>query len=114
MVIYNMRVKKPAYNLISNNCQNFAVLMLEAIQAGARREFATTYAIYRRAVGEGTVAELFEVTAEDDEEDAKLAAEQGGKTAAVQNAQHVMDENTTKLDAHGHSSGGKTSKSHCC
>ncbi|KAM7195568.1 hypothetical protein V8F20_007464 [Naviculisporaceae sp. PSN 640] len=112
MVIYNMREKKPAYNLISNNCQNFAVLMLEAIQAGARREFATTYAIYQRAIGEGTVAELFEVTPEDDEEDAKANAEQGGKTAAVQNAQHVMDENTTKLDSHGQ--GHSHGKLHCC
>ncbi|KAM7217301.1 hypothetical protein V8F06_007358 [Rhypophila decipiens] len=120
MVIYNMREKRPAYNLISNNCQNFAVLMLEAIQAGARREFATTYAIYQRATGEGTVAELFDVTQEDDEEDAKQNAQAGGKTAAVQNAQIVMDENTTKLDAHNPkvSGSGKDQghggKLHCC
>lgn len=106
MVIYNMREKRPAYNLISNNCQNFAVIMLEAIQAGARREFATTYAIYKRAVGEGTVAELFEVTPEEEEADAALMAAQGG--VAVQNAQNVMEENTTKLDSH------TPGRPHCC
>ena len=77
-----------------------------AIQAGARREFATTYAIYKRAVGEGTVAELFEVSPEEEEADAALMAAQGG--AAVQNAQHVMEENTTKLDTH------TPGRLHCC
>ena len=49
----------------------------------------------QRAVGEGTIAELFEVevSPEEEEADAAVAAQDGG---AVQNAQQVMDENTTK------------------
>ena len=101
-----MRQKKAAYNLISNNCQNFAVLLLEAIQAGARREFATTYAVYKAAVGEGTVAELFEVTPEEEEADAALMAAQGG--GVVQQAAQVMVENTTKVDNH------TPGRLHCC
>lgn len=88
MVIYNMRQKKPAYNLISNNCQNFAVKMLEAIHVGAHRKFATSFAVYQRAIGDGRVRDLF-VPDEKEEE-----------TETVSNAQHVMDENTTQLDNH--------------
>jgi hypothetical protein len=39
MTIYNMRNKRPAYNLISNNCQTFALSLLDAIQIGKHREF---------------------------------------------------------------------------
>ena len=46
MVIHNMRQKRPAYNLISNNCQTYATQLLEAIQIGAHQAFATTFAIY--------------------------------------------------------------------
>ncbi|KAK3689150.1 hypothetical protein B0T22DRAFT_513309 [Podospora appendiculata] len=102
MVIYNMRSARPAYNLISNNCQNFALLMLDAIQAGARREFATTFAIYQRATGEGKVMDLFieEGGAAESEEEQQAAAGANGQPTAVQAAQQVMDDNTTKLDNH--------------
>ncbi|KAK3380622.1 hypothetical protein B0T24DRAFT_197933 [Lasiosphaeria ovina] len=93
MVIYNMREKRPAYNLLSNNCQNFAILMLDAIQAGARRQFATSYAVFQRATGAGSIADLF---ADD------LPEDDGPEV--VQHAQQVMDEHTTKLDNHNHSS----------
>ncbi|KAJ9130828.1 DUF862-domain-containing protein [Pleurostoma richardsiae] len=59
MVIHSMREKRPAYNLISNNCQNFALLMLDAIQIGAHKEFGTSFAVYQRAIGAGTVLDLF-------------------------------------------------------
>ncbi|KAK3317386.1 hypothetical protein B0T19DRAFT_434889 [Cercophora scortea] len=103
MTIYNMRSARPAYNLISNNCQNFALLMLDAIQAGARREFATAFAIYQRATGEGKVMDLFveEGAAEEESEEEKMAAAgANGQHSAVQAAQQVMDDNTTKLDNH--------------
>jgi hypothetical protein len=97
MVIYTMREKNAAYNLITNNCQNFAILMLDAVQVGARahREFASTFAIYQRATGEGKISDLFVQAPEE------AQAEQEGKPeTAVQVAQQVMDENTTKLDNH--------------
>jgi len=100
MVIYGMREKRPAYNLINNNCQNFALLMLDVIQleAAARREFASTFAIYQRAIGEGTISDLF-VEAPEGETQAQVAQTEG-KPGAVQVAQQVMEQNTTKLDHH--------------
>ena len=97
MVIYNMREKRPAYNLISNNCQNFAVNMLDAIQVGAHREFGTTFAIYQRATGAGAIKDLFSSPPDGQ-------AEHEGPThdATMQYAHQVMDENTTKLDSHHH------------
>jgi hypothetical protein len=91
MTIYNMRKNRPAYNLISNNCQNFALALLDAIQVGAHKEFATTFAIYQRATGTGTVNDLFTET---------LPSEEGEGKKPVEVAQHVMEENTTKLDSH--------------
>jgi hypothetical protein len=91
MVIYNMREKRPSYNLVSNNCQNFALLLLDAIHVGAHKEFATTFAVYQKATGDGEVKDLFEQT---------LPDEEGTDQKPVQAAQHVMEENTTKLDCH--------------
>jgi hypothetical protein len=87
-----MREKRPAYNLISNNCQNFATMMLDAIQVGAHQQFATSFSVYQRATGKGSIKDLFK----EDEETQKPEQD------AVQVAQHVMDENTTKLDNHHH------------
>lgn len=98
MVIHNMRQKRPAYNLISNNCQNFAVLMLDAIQVGKHREFGTTFAIYQRATGKGAIKDLFVDDHPDDQPDAELPGLHRQDT--LQHAQQVMDENTTKLDSH--------------
>ncbi|KAI0475258.1 hypothetical protein GGR56DRAFT_675405 [Xylariaceae sp. FL0804] len=68
MTIYNMREKRPAYNLISNNCQNFAVMMLDAIQVGAHKQFATSFAVYKAAIGAGSIKDLFADHPDDDEE----------------------------------------------
>lgn len=102
MVIHNMRHARPAYNLISNNCQNYAVNLLDAIQIGAHHEFATTFAIYQRATGAGSIKDLFE---DKHPEEQKTDIDQGDKpgfqrTSTVQNAQIVMDQQTTKLDDH--------------
>ncbi|KAF8157327.1 hypothetical protein K438DRAFT_1942756 [Mycena galopus ATCC 62051] len=51
MTIYNMRAKQKAYNLITNNCQNFALQMLDVVQMGKHLEFATAYSVYHAAVG---------------------------------------------------------------
>jgi len=103
MVIHNMRMLRPAYNLINNNCQNYAVKMLDAIQIGAHREFATTFAIYQRATGAGTIKDLFidnhpEEQKTDDVPDP--ARPQPHRQDTVQTAQQVMNENTTTIDDH--------------
>jgi len=93
-----MRAKRKAYNLISNNCQNFALNMLDAIQVAKHKEFGTTLAIYQRATGKGSVSQLFleklpEAEAEEEED-------QRPPEEVLQNAFQVMDEHTTKLDTH--------------
>lgn len=95
MVIHNMRQKRPAYNLISNNCQNFAVNILDAIEIGAHREFATTFAVYQRATGRGAIKDLFSDNLDEQSEQEAPAHE-----ATMQYAHQVMDQNTTKLDHH--------------
>lgn len=100
-----MRQKRPAYHVISNNCQNFAVLMLDAIQIGAHREFATSFAVYQAATGSGTIKDLFDDKhPEEQKMDIPIEADPEKpvlhRTDTVQNAQQVMDENTTKLDDH--------------
>lgn len=115
MTIHNMRTKRPAYNLISNNCQNFATLLLDAIQIGAHREFATTFEVYQRATGKGTIRDLWVDKHPDEqkpppstsEEQEGEALAEGGvgpghmqRVNTVQHAQQVMDQETTKLDNH--------------
>lgn len=99
MVIHNMRERRPAYNLISNNCQNFAVNLLDVIHVGAHREFGTTFAIYQRATGKGRIMDLF---AQEDADDVQAGAEGQppgeAHAQAVNHAQQVMDDNTQKLD----------------
>lgn len=100
MTIYKMRQERAAYNIISNNCQNFAVRLLDAIQVGAHHQFATSFAVYQAATGDGTIKDLF-VDAHPEEQKIDPAEPSGiQRTDTVQNAQHVMDENTTKLDNH--------------
>ncbi|EFX00122.1 hypothetical protein CMQ_7124 [Grosmannia clavigera kw1407] len=124
MVIFNMRQKHPGYNLITNNCQNFALLMLDAVQIGKHRQFGSSFSIYQRATGEGTIADLFIDNPSQDEEDAAAAmdaeeAEEGEAAGSLpvpteegaepkksyfnnilKKAQKVMEDNTTKLDSH--------------
>ncbi|CAL3968974.1 hypothetical protein PZA11_004915 [Diplocarpon coronariae] len=100
MTIHKMRSERPAYNLISNNCQNFAVQLLDAIQIGAHAQFATSFAIYQAATGDGTIKDLF-ANAHPEEQKIDPANPGAQRTDTVTNAQNVMDENTTKLDPHG-------------
>jgi hypothetical protein len=102
MVIHNMREKRPAYNLISNNCQNYAVLLLDAIQIGAHREFATSFAVYQAATGAGTISNLFKDTHPEEQrlEGEVAAGVPLGRVDTVHTAQQVMDQETTKLDNH--------------
>jgi len=101
MVIHNMRKVRPAYNVISNNCQNFAVAMLDAIQIGAHQQFATSFAVYQAATGAGTIADLFvDKHPEEQKTDIESERPQLHRTDTVQHAQQVMEEHTTKLDDH--------------
>lgn len=94
-MIQAIREKRPGYNLITNNCQTYALQLLDAIKVGMRKEFGTTLAVYERLTGSGKVVDLFAKT--DD-------VDQGGEAPAGENtvslAQQVMDENTTQLDPH--------------
>ncbi|KIH89880.1 hypothetical protein SPBR_00872 [Sporothrix brasiliensis 5110] len=113
MVIFNMRQKRPAYNLISNNCQNFALFLLDAIQVGKHREFGTAFAVYQRATGQGTIADLFAPNAPDEPDVVEPAAGEQATDASVAQkkkdyfqgivdfAKKVMDDNTKKVDSHG-------------
>jgi len=95
-------VKRPAYNIISNNCQNFATLLLDAIQIGAHKEFATSFAVYQRATGSGSIKDLFE-DKHPEEQKVDAVSEEGLKLHrmdTVQNAEQVMHDNTTQLDNH--------------
>lgn len=102
LVIYEMRQRKPGYNLISNNCQNFALLMLDAIQisAAARTDFATTLAVVQTATGPGKIRDLF---ADKPTSEQLLVVEPVEKdNPIVALAKRLMDEHTTKLDTHHH------------
>ncbi|KAL1406884.1 hypothetical protein Q8F55_006293 [Vanrija albida] len=92
-VIATMRAERPLYNLISNNCQTYALQLLDAIKAGGGHRFPTTLAVWDQLVGPGKVEDLFNPNhlpelppARDDDE--------------VTAAQHIMDAETTQLDSH--------------
>ncbi|KAJ7188645.1 hypothetical protein C8R46DRAFT_1055384 [Mycena filopes] len=100
MVIQDMHIKPgPLYNLIENNCQNFTTLMIDKIQVGKHKEFATALAVYQRATGDGTVKELF-VEAETNPDNDPALKPETPPEGSVNLAQKVMDANTTKLDNH--------------
>lgn len=102
MVIFNMKETRAAYNLINNNCQNFAMNLLEKVRIGQHREFATSYSVYQRAIGAGSIQDLF---VDDHPDEKPETADQEVKPGlphhdTLQTAQQVMDDNTTKLDKH--------------
>ena len=101
-VIQATRERQPAYNLITNNCQTYALELLDAIKAGGGAEFGSTRAIYERMLGPGKIKDLF---AEEDAEEAAKPPElqqppqaEPGRTDTVSFAQQVMHDNTTQLD----------------
>ncbi|KJZ71233.1 hypothetical protein HIM_09376 [Hirsutella minnesotensis 3608] len=61
LAIDNMRDKRPVYNLITNNCQTFALQLVDLIQAEEKMELATTLALFKklRSLGKVFVADLF-------------------------------------------------------
>ena len=93
-MIQDIREKRPAYNLISNNCQTYVLQLLDAIKVGMRKEFGTSRAVYERLVGPGTVQELFYNPEVKDQPGEAPSASPG----TVSLAEQVMNENTTQLD----------------
>lgn len=93
-MIKTIREKQPAYNLITNNCQTYALQLLDSIKADGFKQFGTTLDVYERLTGEGKVVDLFAKPLEE----AKPAPD--GDQGSVTLAQQVMNENTTQLDTH--------------
>ncbi|KAJ6789044.1 hypothetical protein PWT90_08415 [Aphanocladium album] len=102
-VIAAIRETTPAYNLISNNCQTYALQLLDAIKVGARKEFGTTLAVYDRVFGPGKIADLFgkDQQGHSDGADASVRPPaEGDEENTVGLAQQLMNDNTAQLDAH--------------
>lgn len=102
-VIATIREKTPVYNLITNNCQTYALQLLDAIKVGARKEFGTTLAVYNRIFSEGKVADLFNKDHQqpaDGEDSGVVPAKEDGDENTVGLAQQLMNDNTAQLDTH--------------
>jgi hypothetical protein len=109
--IAQMRDVRPAYNLISNNCQNFALLLLDAIQTddssqnntnnNNHHQFGTALAVVQTATGPGRIKDLFEDEATG-EQVAVVEPVVTKDNPIVALAKRLMDEHTTKLDNHHH------------
>ncbi|CAM1505977.1 Fc.00g116140.m01.CDS01 [Cosmosporella sp. VM-42] len=93
-VIQSIRDTRPAYNLITNNCQTYVLQLLDAIKVGMAKEFGTSRAVYERLVGPGTVEELFSNAEVQDQAGEAPPVNSG----TVSLAEQVMNENTTQLD----------------
>ncbi|KAJ7626856.1 hypothetical protein FB45DRAFT_868134 [Roridomyces roridus] len=97
--IFQMREKQPAYNLITNNCQIYALKLLDAIQVGKHREFATSEAIKSPSK---VVSQAEELPDDDHEKEwqegttpRQLAGERPTMSARTR---WVMKQNTTHVD----------------
>ncbi len=110
-VMAQMRERRPAYNLITNNCQNFALLLLDAIQlasSAARTNFATTLEVVKTATGPGRIEDLFAEKPVNSDPALQLQLLQQQEQdkekhhGFVALAKRLMDEHTTKLDTHHH------------
>lgn len=92
-MIESVRAKQAAYNLITNNCQTYALLLLDAVKATGDAKFPTTLNVYEALTGPGKVMELFP-------ENKQPHEPEQAPTEAVTVAQGVMDQHTTQLDTH--------------
>ena len=93
-MIQTIRDRQPAYNLINNNCQTYALQLLDAIKVAKHKQFGTTLAVYQRLVGPGNIMDLFAPG----QADAPPPPPPEDDSVSV--AQQVMHENTTQLDTH--------------
>lgn len=93
-VIAQLRETRPAYNLITNNCQTYALLLLDAIKAEGEAKFPTTQNVWERLTGKGKVLDLFK------QEEEQAEGQGAGAQETVTNAQSVMTDHTAQVDAH--------------
>lgn len=103
-VIAQIREKQPAYNLISNNCQTYALRLLDAIKADGPTQFPTTHEVYKALVGPGAVLDLFkpdDATAEQPPpppgQAGQQPADQPKPEESVSMAQKLMNQYTSLL-----------------
>lgn len=101
MVIEHTREKQAAYNLISNNCQTYALRLLDAIKADGASKFPTTLDVYDRLFGAGKVMDLFNPNgiAVADTASGSAPVDPNGDEA-VATAESVMQQHTAQLDPH--------------
>lgn len=95
-MIQSVREKQPAYNLITNNCQTFALQLLDAIKVGSKKEFGTTLAVYERLLGPGRVKDLF---VDNQQADGQFHLDESGPKNTVSFAHQIMHDNTAQIDA---------------
>ncbi|KAM0274322.1 hypothetical protein ACHAQH_007957 [Verticillium albo-atrum] len=96
-VIQSIRDRQPRYNLISNNCQTYALELLDAIKVSSSKEFGTTLAVYDRLFGDGAVKDLF-VSDQGAPPQIEGMPPPPKRTDTVSLAQQVMNDNTNQLD----------------
>ncbi|KAH8666946.1 hypothetical protein BX600DRAFT_462930 [Xylariales sp. PMI_506] len=97
MTIFTMREKKPGYNLIDNNCQIFALKLLDSIRIGKHREFATSLEVYKKALSLGNLSELFVADHPDDNPEQRPDTPTEGTMPL---AEQIMDVETNKMSSH--------------
>lgn len=89
-MIQQVREKQAAYNLITNNCQTYALRLLDAIKADGANHFPTTLNVYQTIIGPGRVVDLFSPAEGTPPVDDAVSAAQG-----------CMQQHTNQLDTHG-------------
>jgi len=101
MVIESIREAQPAYNLISNNCQTYALQLLDAIDVSVEKEFGTTRAVFERMFGRGKVIDLFSDTEAPPTHEKPATPAKLARTDTISMAQQVMKANTDRLGVDG-------------
>lgn len=93
-MIQSIRDKQPTYNLITNNCQTYALELLDAVKVGGYKKFGTTLAVYERMTGKGKIIDLFNQPGMEGQ--TAQTPPEGEDTVSL--AQGIMNANTTQLD----------------
>jgi hypothetical protein len=97
-----MRLKKKQYNVIDNNCQGFAEALLELIQQGSHRKFATTLDVWKKTMGD--MRDLDDKPSLKDliDEHEARAPPTNEHAQVMQTARALINDNTNKIDEHSH------------
>ncbi|KAG9249796.1 uncharacterized protein F5Z01DRAFT_745923 [Emericellopsis atlantica] len=101
MVIESIREAQPAYNVITNNCQTYALQLLDAIDVSVEKEFGTTRAVFERMFGRGKVIDLFSDTEAPPAQGEPIGPPKLARSDTISMAQQVMNDNTDQLGVGG-------------